>query len=56
MLFRSNAAAKELITPENLKNTAIYPSEEQLKVLEFVKDLGSKTAWYDELWTSIKSK
>lgn len=51
-----NAAAKELITPENLKNTAIYPSEEQLKVLEFVKDLGSKTAWYDELWTSIKSK
>jgi spermidine/putrescine transport system substrate-binding protein len=51
-----NAAAKQYITPENLNNSAIYPTPEQMKVLEFVKDLGSKTGWYDELWTSIKSK
>jgi spermidine/putrescine transport system substrate-binding protein len=51
-----NAAAKQYITPQNLNNTAIYPSPEQMKTLEFVKDLGAKTAWYDELWTSIKSK
>jgi spermidine/putrescine transport system substrate-binding protein len=51
-----NAAAREFLNPADLKNTAIYPSPEQMKTLEFVKDLGSKTAWYDELWTSIKSK
>ena len=51
-----NAAAKEYINPADLKNIAIYPSAEQMKVLEFVKDLGSKTGWYDELWTGIKSK
>ena len=51
-----NAAAKPFINPDDLKNTAIYPSAEQMNTLEFVKDLGSKTGWYDELWTSIKSK
>jgi spermidine/putrescine transport system substrate-binding protein len=51
-----NAAAKEFISAADLKNTAIYPSDEQMKTLEFVRDLGSKTGWYDELWTGIKSK
>ena len=51
-----NAAAREFITPADLKNSAIYPTDEQMKVLEFVKDLGPKGPWYDELWTSIKSK
>ena len=51
-----NLAAREFITPADLKNIAIYPSEDQMKVLEPVKDLGSKTGWYDELWTGIKSK
>jgi spermidine/putrescine transport system substrate-binding protein len=51
-----NLAAREFINPADLKNIAIYPSEQQMKVLEFVKDLGSKTGWYDELWTAIKSK
>jgi len=51
-----NLAAREFINPADLKNIAIYPSDEQMKVLEFVKDLGSKTGWYDELWTAIKSK
>jgi spermidine/putrescine transport system substrate-binding protein len=51
-----NAASREFITPADLKNTAIYPSDEQMKTMEFVRDLGSKTGWYDELWTGIKSK
>jgi spermidine/putrescine transport system substrate-binding protein len=51
-----NKAALEFITPADLKNIAIYPSEEQMKTLEFTRDLGSKSGWYDELWTSIKSK
>jgi spermidine/putrescine transport system substrate-binding protein len=51
-----NSAARAHINPADLKNIAIYPSPEQMKVLEFIKDLGSKTGWYDELWTSIKSK
>jgi spermidine/putrescine transport system substrate-binding protein len=51
-----NAAARPFINVADLKNTAIYPPAEQMKVLEGVKDLGSKTGWYDELWTSIKSK
>jgi spermidine/putrescine transport system substrate-binding protein len=51
-----NQAAREFIKPDDLKNPAIYPTAEQMKVLEFVKDLGAKTGWYDELWTGIKSK
>jgi spermidine/putrescine transport system substrate-binding protein len=51
-----NAAARPLISEADLKNVAIYPTEEQMKTLEFVKDLGSKTGWYDELWTGVKSK
>lgn len=51
-----NKAALEFITPADLKNSAIYPTPEQMKTLEFVRDLGAKGPWYDELWTSIKSK
>ena len=51
-----NKASLEFIAPADLKNAAIYPTDEQMKVLEFTKDLGAKGPWYDELWTSIKSK
>jgi len=51
-----NAAAKKLIDPELLKNPAIYPSEEALKKLEFLKDLGRDTKLYDQVWTSVKSR
>ena len=51
-----NKASLELIRPEDLKNAAIYPTPDIMKGLEFVKDLGAKGPWYDELWTSIKSK
>lgn len=51
-----NKASMEFIAPADLKNAAIYPTDDQMKVLEFTRDLGSKGPWYDELWTSIKSK
>ena len=51
-----NAAAKKMIDPELLKNPAIYPSEETLKKLEFLKDLGRDTKLYDQVWTSVKSR
>ncbi|HUK81476.1 MAG TPA: spermidine/putrescine ABC transporter substrate-binding protein [Verrucomicrobiae bacterium] len=51
-----NEAALEFISPADLKNPAIYPPPDVMKTLEFVKDLGAKTGWYDELWTGIKSK
>ncbi len=51
-----NAAAKKLVQPELLKNPVIYPSEETMKTLEFLKDLGRDTRVYDQVWTAIKSK
>jgi spermidine/putrescine transport system substrate-binding protein len=51
-----NAAAKKFIDPILLKNPVIYPSEETMKSLEFLKDLGRDTRLYDQLWTSIKSR
>ena len=51
-----NKAAREFINPDDLKNAAIYPPPEVMQKLHFVKDLGAKSQWYDELWTQIKSK
>jgi spermidine/putrescine transport system substrate-binding protein len=51
-----NKAALEFIKPDDLKNPVIYPPPDVMNKLEFVKGLGHRTAWYDELWTSIKSK
>lgn len=51
-----NAAAKPFITPADLKNTAIYPTPEVMKKLEFILDLGKDTRLYDETWTTVKSR
>nr|WP_320014049.1 spermidine/putrescine ABC transporter substrate-binding protein [uncultured Desulfobacter sp.] len=51
-----NKAAKEFITPDDLSNPAIYPSEETMKTLEFITDLGKNNRYYDELWTMIKTR
>jgi spermidine/putrescine transport system substrate-binding protein len=51
-----NAAAKKLIKPELLNNPVIYPSEQIMKKLEFLKDLGRDTALYDQVWTSVKAR
>ncbi|GEM86448.1 ABC transporter substrate-binding protein [Meiothermus granaticius] len=51
-----NAAAKPLMKPELLKNPAVWPTEAQMKVLEFILPQGEKDKLYDEAWTRIKSR
>lgn len=51
-----NKAAREFITPEDLKNPAIYPTPEIMARLEFLEDLGPKMRLIDEVWTQIKAK
>jgi spermidine/putrescine transport system substrate-binding protein len=51
-----NKAALEFIKPEDKQNPAIYPTPATMKNLEFMRDLGAKGPWYDELWTTIKAK
>ncbi|WP_337868907.1 spermidine/putrescine ABC transporter substrate-binding protein [Meiothermus sp.] len=51
-----NAAAKKLLEPEMLKNPAIWPTEAQMRVLEFILDQGSNNRVLDEAWTRVKSR
>jgi spermidine/putrescine transport system substrate-binding protein len=51
-----NVESKKFVEPELLKNRAIYPEEETMKRLEFLKDLGRETKLYDQVWTSVKSR
>jgi spermidine/putrescine transport system substrate-binding protein len=50
-----NRAALEFINSDDRRNPVIYPPPDVMNKLEFVRDLGPRSAWYDELWTSIKS-
>lgn len=50
-----NEASKEFITPEDLENSGIYPTEDIMKVLFFTEDLGNKMKLVDEAWTRAKS-
>jgi len=50
-----NAAAERFITPEDLKNPGIYPTDEIMKKLYFTKDLGKDNRIMDEAWTRAKS-
>jgi spermidine/putrescine transport system substrate-binding protein len=51
-----NKAAREFITPDDLKNSAIYPTSEIMARLEFLEDLGPKMRLIDEVWTQVKAK
>lgn len=51
-----NAAAKRLLKPEMLKNPAIWPTEAQMKSLEFILDQGRNNRVLDEAWTQVKSR
>ena len=51
-----NQAAKALISPDDLKNPAIYPPAEIMPKLEYIEDVGAKSRLYDEIWTQIKAK
>jgi spermidine/putrescine transport system substrate-binding protein len=51
-----NKAAREFVSPDDLKNPAIYPPAETMARLEFLEDLGGKLRLYDEVWTQVKAK
>lgn len=51
-----NAAAEEFIDEEILSDPAIYPPDEVMENLEFIRDVGEATTVYDRLWTEVKSQ
>lgn len=51
-----NRASREFIKPEDLRNPAIYPPPEVLAKLEFLEDVGAKTALYDQVWSEVKAR
>ena len=51
-----NQAAKAHIRPEDLKNPSIYPPDEVLAKLEFLRDLGRNARLFEEIWSQIKAE
>jgi spermidine/putrescine-binding protein len=51
-----NDASKEFIEPEILEDPGIYPPQEVMDKLEFIRDVGAATALYDRIWTEIKTE
>lgn len=51
-----NAAAMKYINKKDLKNPAIWPTPDIMKVLHFTKDLGKNLKIVDEAWTRAKSQ
>lgn len=51
-----NVEAHQYIDKETLQDTTVYPTEEQLKNGEHLKDLGDTITLYDKIWTEVKSK
>lgn len=49
-------AAKAFIAKEDLNSPLMYPSADDLKNREYIKDLGAENRLYDEAWTLIKSR
>ncbi len=45
----------EFITPEDAQNPAIYPPEQMMQKLYYVKDLGKDNRIVEEAWTRAKS-
>ena len=51
-----NQAALPHIDPADRANPTIYPGEQEMKRLEYLRDLGAETRLYDEVWTQIKAR
>jgi spermidine/putrescine transport system substrate-binding protein len=51
-----NKASFALLPPEEQRNPSLYPPQNILGKLEFLKDLGSKARLYDEVWTKVKAQ
>lgn len=50
-----NREARKLIDQEILNNIAIYPPEEEMKRIEYIKDIGEAIKLYDRVWSEVKS-
>ncbi|MFL7810420.1 MAG: spermidine/putrescine ABC transporter substrate-binding protein, partial [Anaerolineae bacterium] len=51
-----NKASEEFIDQEILDEPAIYPPDEVMQKLEFLRDVGEATSLYDRIWTEIKTE
>jgi len=51
-----NDAANQFISAEILEDPAIYPPQEVMDKLEFIRDVGDATTLYDRIWTEIKTE
>lgn len=51
-----NIAAHQYIDKSILNNTAVYPTDSELKKGERIKDLGDATKLYDKIWTEVRGK
>ena len=52
----ANELARTFVPKEIAENSVIYPSEETLKRLEWIKDVGEAIKLYDRAWTVLKVK
>lgn len=50
-----NEAAKEHIFDSMLSNERIYPPDEVMQKLEFIKNLGDATKMWNEAWTEVQN-
>jgi spermidine/putrescine transport system substrate-binding protein len=51
-----NAAALPQIAADAKADPRIYPTEETIKTLEYLEDVGGSTRLFDEIWTAIKAR
>lgn len=49
-----NIAAHQYIDKSILNNAAVYPSEHDKKIGEYLKDLEDATKLYDKIWTEVR--
>ncbi len=52
----ANEAARRYLSPEILTDPAIYPPEEILEKLEWIKDVGEALALYERVWDEVKNR
>ena len=51
----ANISARPFINPDDIANTAIYPSDATIAACENLVDVGDATRLYDEAWTIIRA-
>jgi spermidine/putrescine transport system substrate-binding protein len=51
-----NEASKAFMSKADVKNTVIYPDDNEMAKLEFTADIGANLKLYDAVWTKIKAR